>query len=139
MKIEVLDLKDLAAYKALMDDCFGGSNPLERYQQYANRAGYTIWAAKDGERIVGSVTTYAIDLFTFDFQPCLMLFNVAVLGAYRKQGIGRRLLELVIDKARKDGFRSISLTCLDDAYPAHRLYESVGFKRASSLKYDLKL
>ena len=44
-----------------------------------------------------------------------------------------------IKNAKKNGYRSISLTCLDTAYPAHRLYESMGFKKAGSVKYDMRI
>lgn len=137
--IEVLNKSDIASYKALIDNCFGGSNPLEQYQKYQQREEYTIWVVKEKDTIIASVTQYAIDLFTFNFQPCLMLFNVAVLEQYRKKGIGKQMLSFVIQKAKEDGYRQISLTCLDSAAPAHGLYESVGFRKADSRKYVLDL
>lgn len=137
--IEKLDKRDIVSYKDLIDNCFGGSNALEQYQKYQQREAYTIWVVKDKDTIIASVTQYAIDLFTFDFQPCLMLFNMAVLEEYQKQGIGKQLLSFVIQKAREDGYRQISLTCLDSAEPAHRLYERVGFQKADSRKYVLDL
>ena len=39
--------------------------------------------------------------------------------------------------AKKNNFKSIYLTCLDTEYNAHKLYESIGFKKASSIKYNL--
>lgn len=137
--VEKLDKKDIASYKDLIDNCFGGSNALEWYQKYQQREEYTIWVVKEKGTIIASVTQYVIDLFTFEFQPCLMLFNMAVLEEYRKQGIGKQLLSFVIQKAREDGYRQISLTCLESAEPAHRLYESVGFQRADSCKYIIFL
>ncbi len=138
-KVEILDQNDIVSYKELIDNCFGGSNPLEQYQAYQQKPEYTIWVIKDGETIIASVTQYVIDLFTFDFQPCPMLFNVAVLETYRKQGIGKQMLSDIIQKAKEEGYRQISLTCLESAEPAHRLYESVGFQRADSCKYTISL
>ena len=139
MKIELLRAEDITLYKDLIDECFGTSNDIESYKDYRENKAYQIFVVKKDGLIIGSVTQYALALFTFDFQPCLMLFNVAVKAAYRKQNIAKLLLEHVIEKAKLDGYRSISLTCLDTAYPAHRLYESVGFKKANSLKYDMYL
>lgn len=139
MNIEQLKKEDIIQYKALIDECFGNSNPTDNYNQYEENAPYTIWVMKDEQAIVGSVTEYPIDLFTFSFQPCLMLFNVAVRKPYRKQGIAQTLLKRVIQAAKIDGYRSINLTCLDDAPSAHALYESVGFEQTDSRKYSLDL
>ncbi|MFV0402048.1 MAG: GNAT family N-acetyltransferase [Oscillospiraceae bacterium] len=141
MTIEVLRQEDLPAYKELIDSCFGESNDLEAYKKYAQNGAYQILVAKSGSEgtIVGSVTRYSVELFTFGFQPCLMLFNVAVSPSCRKQGIGRQMMEQVIGDAKEEGYRSISLTCLDNAVPAHKLYESVGFVRMGSVKYQLDL
>ncbi|WP_086348053.1 GNAT family N-acetyltransferase [Candidatus Enterococcus clewellii] len=139
MKTEQLRKEDILQYKILIDACFGNSNPIDSYNRYEENSPYTIWVVKDKGVIVGSITQYSIDLFTFSFQPCLMLFNVAVKKEYRKQKIAQTLLEKIIEKGRDDGYRSINLTCLDDAFPAHYLYEHVGFKRTNSLKYSLEL
>ena len=139
MKIEVLKPEDLEAYKNLIDECFGTSNDLEQYKKYQENQTYTIFVVKDGDKIAGSATQYSIDLFTFRFQPCLMLFNIAVSVDYRRKKIGQKLLDYIIENAKAEGYNSISLTCLDDAYAAHKLYESMGFKKAGSLKYDLYL
>ena len=137
--VEILKPADIASYKALVDECFGGSNDLSQYKKYCENAAYIVYIVKDGDEIVGSLTQHSIDLFTFSFQPCLMIFNVAVKASYRGKGIARELFEYVIEKAKAEGYRSISLTCLDNAYAAHKLYEGLGFKRASSVKYDLYL
>jgi len=138
MKVEILNHSDLASYKTLIDECFGLSNGLSFYEKYNKNQSYTIYVVKDGQEVVGSVTQYKIDLFTFNFQPSLMLFNIAVKPAFRKNGIAQFILQHVIENAKADGYRSVSLNCLEDAYGAHKLYESLGFKKASSVKYDLR-
>ena len=137
--IEILKFEDLGSYKELIDECFGSSNDLEKYKQYHENHSYKIFVIKDGGKIVGSATQYVIDLFTFEFQPCLMIFNVAVSAAYREKGFAKNLLEYMIENAKTEGLNSISLTCLDSAYPAHSLYESVGFKKTDSIKYHMDL
>lgn len=139
MLIEILKKTDMESYKALIDECFDGSNNISEYKKYNPEANYKIVVAKDGNKIVGSITFYKIDLFTFSFQPVLEIFNVAVLKDYRGQKIAKKLFEYIINYANKNGYKSINLTCLDTAIPAHKLYESVGFKRASSVKYNLYL
>ncbi|MFZ2537740.1 MAG: GNAT family N-acetyltransferase [Oscillospiraceae bacterium] len=122
LKIELLKFEDLNSYKELIDECFGMSNSIEKYEKYRANEGYKIFVVKDENVIVGSATQYEIDLFTFDFQPCLMLFNVAVKETYREHKIAKKLLEHIIENARNNGYQSIALTCLDTSYPAHKLY-----------------
>lgn len=139
MVIQVLKPEDLKSYKELIDECFGSSNSIEEYGKYNENQAYKIFVVKDGDEIIGSATQYSIDLFTFDFQPSLMIFNVAVKHTHRKRKIAKKLLEYIINNAKADGYRSISLTCLDSAYPAHKLYESTGFTKANSIKYQIDL
>ena len=139
MEIEILKKSDIESYKELIDECFDGSNNIDEYKKYNPEANYKIVVAKDGDKVVGSITFYKIDLFTFSFQPVLEIFNVAVLKDYRGQKIAKKLFEFIFDYAKKNGYKSINLTCLNTAVPAHKLYESVGFTRASSVKYNLSL
>ncbi len=139
MLIEILKKSDLKSYKKLIDECFDGSNNISEYEKYNPDANYRIVVARDGDRVVGSITFYKLDLFTFSFQPVLEVFNVAVLKDYRGQKIAKKLFEFIFDYAKKNGYKSINLTCLDTAITAHKLYESVGFTRTSSVKYNLYL
>ena len=140
MIIEKLRHSDLSSYKELMDDCFGGSNELDYYKEhYSDRAQYEIIVAKEDNKIIGSITYYKIELFTFSFQPAIEIFNVAVLKEHREKKIAKNLFEYIIDIAKNNGYKSIFLTCLDNAFDAHNLYESIGFKKVSSRKYNLSL
>ncbi len=137
--IEILRKEDIKLYKELIDECFDGSNDLSYYEKYNNNEGYIIFVYKIDSKIVGSITAYKLDLFTFSFQPALEIFNVCVLKNYRKQNIAKDLFDEVIKYAKDNKYKSLCLTCLDSAVPAHKLYESVGFKRASSVKYNMYL
>ena len=139
MKIEILKKADIEFYKLLIDECFDSSNESREYKKYNPRAGYKIVVAKDKNKVIGSITFYKLNLFTFSFQPSLEIFNVAVLKEYRRQNIAKSLFDYVINYAKKNGYKSINLTCLDTAIPAHKLYESIGFKKTNSVKYNLLL
>lgn len=140
MILEILDESDLNSYKDLMDECFDGSNSIEYYKKnYNKNSPYIIIVAKENNSIVGSITFYKIDLFTFSFQPALEIFNVGVLKEYRGKKIAKKLFEYVINYAKANNYKSIYLNCLDDAYDAHHLYDSIGFKRKNSRKYSLEV
>ena len=141
MEIELLKKSDLQSYKELIDECFESSNNIEQYingYDY-NSEDYTVLVSKVDNKIVGSITFYKINLFTYSFQPVIEIFNVAVLKEYRGQSIAKTIFENIINYAKENNYKSINLTCLDTAYSAHKLYESVGFKKASSVKFNLYL
>ena len=54
---------------------------------------------------------------------------LCVNPAYQHQGIGRRVMELAIDLARKMGKKALRLDALACNTPAQRLYESLGFQK----------
>lgn len=139
MIIEKLKQQDIAKYKKLIDICFDGSNEIKAYNYDENDTNYTIIVAKNVDEIVGSITLYRIDLFTFSFQPILEIFNVCVKKEYRGKKIAKTMFEYVFDFAKKNGYNSINLTCLDTAYDAHHLYESLGFNKTNSVKYNLTM
>lgn len=56
--------------------------------------------------------------------------GLAVLPAGRRQGVGRVLLRRLVELARGDGHRSLSLS-VNPANPARMLYESEGFVRVA--------
>lgn len=140
MKIEKLKYEELEMYKELIDEAFEWSNAIERYKEYDDNSDiYQVIVAKINDKIVGTVTFYKINLFTFSFQPSLEIFNVCVKEDYRRQGVAKELFNYIFDYARKNGFKQIYLTCLDNAIITQKFYESVGFKKMNSLKYGFYL
>ncbi len=73
-----------------------------------------------GERIVGYII-YWLLLSEVD------IHNLAVHPAYRRRGIGRSLLQAVIDEARDHRSSRITLEVRKSNEAAQRLYQSLGF------------
>lgn len=65
---------------------------------------------------------------TYEGEPRLRLFDIAVALEFRSCGVGRSLVAAALDEARKRGFSDIGLTVLSDNTPAIRLYEWAGFE-----------
>lgn len=57
----------------------------------------------------------------------LYLSRLIVKEGYQRQGIGRTLLDYIINKAKTDGFRELSVGVDLENYPALKLYYAVGF------------
>lgn len=140
INIEKLKYKDLEDYKALIDECFGGSQELEYYEKcYNENKNYEIIVAKLGDIIIGSATMVKIDLFTFSFQPVIELFNVVVSSNNRQNKVGTLLIDYVKKYAMKNGYNQVILTCLEDVEYIHKFYERVGFTKANSRKYVMDI
>ena len=140
MIVEKLKKEDLPKYKALIDEAFDGSNEIQSYLKYDEKnTSYEIIVLEEKDEIVGSVTMYKLDLFTFSFQPSIEIFNVAIKKSYRRQNLGKILMDYVINYAKENGYKSIHLTCLENEEQVHKFYESCGFKKANSRKYNMYL
>ena len=54
--------------------------------------------------------------------------NVVVASRHRKKGIGRKLMEYMLERAGENGIGDCTLEVRVSNQPAIRLYESLGFK-----------
>lgn len=59
---------------------------------------------------------------------------VAVRPAYRRQGIGRQLMEWAIQQARAGGFARLSMNVWQDNAAAHALCEQAGFRLGTRIE-----
>ncbi len=64
--------------------------------------------------------------------------DVVVDKAFRGQGLGRKLMEKLVDEGKKDGLSEILLFSNDKRKAAISLYKSLGFKQKDSGLYVLK-
>ena len=140
-KIEYLKKEELDQYRDLMKESFGSVSDIEDYKKSykEDSENYKILVAKDGERVIGALTFYKIDMFAFEKSYALQIFNVAVLSEYRGKKIARHLFDYVIKYGRENEYKSLFLTCLETAHSAHRLYESLGFEKMARVKYSMDL
>ena len=59
----------------------------------------------------------------------VQILNVAVHPDWRRKGIGRGLVEVVLDEAREEGASRVTLEVRRYNHPAITLYERLGFRR----------
>lgn len=65
--------------------------------------------------------------------------DVVVDETHRGKGIGRKLMEFLINEGRQKGIYEILLFTAHHRKPAHQLYQSLGFQKKESQIYTLKL
>ena len=91
------------------------SNQGERYRNYQ--------LSVDGEMAAFAITQVVLDEAT--------LFNIAVDPDFQRRGLGRELLEHLIDELEKRGVLTLWLEVRASNAAAIALYESLGFNEAT--------
>ncbi len=87
--------------------------------------GSIYWIAEDNEKIIGGCGIYPTQNLP---DGCGELVKLYLLSSYRKQGIGRQLLEMSIGSAKKLGYKQLYLESLPELGKAISLYEKEGFR-----------
>jgi len=83
--------------------------------------------ATDDATIVGVLQLTFIPGLTHMGGERAQIEGVRVATSHRNQGVGRRLFEWAIERARNRGCRMVQLTTDKRRPDAHRFYESLGF------------
>ncbi|WP_449620329.1 N-acetyltransferase family protein [Robertmurraya sp. Marseille-Q9965] len=101
--------------------------PLERFiTRLENSHAFTFGAFKE-ERLVGVVTLVLEQSVKLNHRA--NIYAMYVLPDYRSNGIGKRLMEQAIEKAKEiDYIEQIYLTVVASNVPAKKLYQSLGFE-----------
>jgi ribosomal protein S18 acetylase RimI-like enzyme len=108
-----------------------GEPPVQRYVEHWGRPGDTALIAIHDFQRVGAAwyRLFKIDNRGYGFvdeeTPEL---SIAIVPSKRGTGLGSELLDALLDRARADGYDSISLS-VEKESPAVGLYERHGFER----------
>ncbi len=82
-------------------------------------------AARSGELLAGCCAMRPLD--TADYPNACEMKRLYVRPAFRGKGIGRILVEAILDQARVAGYASLLLDTLSDMESARALYADLGF------------
>ena len=114
---------------------------LDNPQKYSENGSF-IFLAHYNDEIVGTVTLSPLENNTFE------IMKLGVIGAYKRLGIGRKLLQICIDICHEKEVELITLDTSSKLVNAIKLYEEFGFVHAeittsyyesADVKMELKL
>lgn len=139
MEFEYCDFENPEHLKAVaeltnhyMSDPMGGTPPLNKLRQLrlvdglANHpTAEVLFAIVDGS-VVGLATCF-VNFSTFSVKPYLYIHDFVVLNEYRGKGVGKALMQRLIDSSVERGFCKVTLEVREDNWIAQYLYKSMGF------------
>ena len=111
----------------LSDDYEYSDEMINESRDYFLNGDHITVLAMDGDMVIGCASMSFVRIMpTFDHPTGKRahLMNVYTKSEYRRQGIARKMVELLIEEARKKGATEISLDSTESGRP---LYKSLGF------------
>ncbi|MFZ4478781.1 MAG: GNAT family N-acetyltransferase [Rhodoferax sp.] len=110
-----------------VDLCFQGFDAelAQLPGEYAPPRG-TLLMARVGAELAGCCALRPLD--TVDYPNACEMKRLYVRKPYRSSGIGRQMVELLLDFARLADYDSVLLDTLDDMESARALYQDLGFE-----------
>jgi ribosomal-protein-alanine N-acetyltransferase len=119
-----LDKNHAKAVHALEQSCFSMPWSEEQCRGAFTQPFFAAFGLMRGTRLLAYVSVY----HTADE---LEILNLAVNPSERRQGLGRRILDMALRVARKMGIEKVMLDVRAGNYPAVSLYQSCGFVRVA--------
>lgn len=118
---------------AYIADEMGGGTPLSEQEQTClveslkNHPKAIVLLAKTQGVFTGLLTAFE-NFSTFTVRPMINIHDVIVLKAYRKNGIGRCLMNALIREAEQRNCSRVTLEVRSDNLKAQNLYLDLGFQ-----------
>lgn len=122
----VTDKRKAAPYIANIEKhCF--SSPWSENQILSSDDNTVFYIAKQGEKVIGYAGMYMVLNEGY-------VTNIGVLPEYRKKGIGKELMERLIDLSKEKNLSFLSLEVRKTNTPAIKLYTSFEFQNVGIRK-----
>lgn len=94
--------------------------------------------AIDGAKIVSTCNITLILNLTRNGKPFAIIENVITDNGYRRQGIGRKVIENAIQYAKEHNCYKVVLLSSAKRTESHKFYESIGFNGNSKKGFEIR-
>jgi len=140
IEFEFCDFENPEHLKALAEltnqyiaDPMGDAEPLNKLQQLrlvdglANHPTAEVLFAILDCKVIGLATCF-VNFSTFKVKPYLYIHDIVVLSEFRGKGIGKALMQKLIEISEERKYCKITLEVREDNVVAQQLYKSLGFE-----------
>lgn len=112
----------------------------EHWKEIQGNKSIKYFGAVDDGKVVASCWSAFMPNMTHHGRSICFIENVVTDAAYRRQGLGRRVIEMAVQDARENGCYMVCLLSNARRTEAHRFYEKLGFsgdaKRGFIMKFE---
>ena len=105
-------------------------------EKFRNNPGDIMIVALLGDRVIGNASLMRNRTARYSHRAEL---SITVIKEYWGQGVGSRLMEMLIEFAKKKGLASIYLEVRSDNLRAIRLYQKYGFEKIGTYRGFFKI
>jgi len=92
-----------------------------------------VLVAEEGGKIVGIILAEIIDRHFYEPKREVRITEIYVLPAYRKKGLGKKLLDEMADREKKKGCTMLTVEFPTENLLAHKFYTSQGMRSIISI------
>ena len=116
-------------------DKMGGGVPYNEEQKVRLVEGLRKHPAKlvmfacSGDEFIGLINCF-INFATFSAKPYINIHDLIVVEKCRNKGVGRKMIEIIIEKAKEMDCSKVTLEVREDNQNAKYLYNSLGFNNS---------
>ena len=125
--IKILNSDNIVDLVLIENSCF--SHPLSKtnISESINNEKYMFLGYKIDGRLIGYISVFIILDEAY-------INNIAVLKEFRKQGIGNKLVNEILEVCKNKSCKFVTLEVRESNFPAISLYEKLGFERITVRK-----
>lgn len=131
IQIRKIQKEDLIGLKELYKDAFNSDTDynkmVEVYSMIENNENHIVLCAISDTTVIGSVLGVICHELIGRCTPFLVIEDVAVLNAYRRLGVAKKLMLEMERHAKLIGCNMILFVSSEHRLGAHKLYESLGY------------
>lgn len=139
------DIKDLVevylqGYKGLEEYSYTHSEDVQAYLNWLFRRDVAgIWVAEEDGKIVGFVASDGNWFSKREGKVVGAIHELVILPEYRNKGIGKALVEKVIEYFKSRGLDTAELWVGDKNTQAFEFYKSLGFEERDRFNYWIRM
>ena len=131
IKIRKLAHKDIETLISLYEIFWGEKSDRKKMERklkdLENNDSYIFLCAEKENKVIGTIQGVICEELYGDCQPFLLMENLVVNKAYRKQGVGKTLLDSLENIAKNRGCTQILFITESNREDTIKFYESVGY------------